>query len=275
VKEARLSQGTVRYRDSGSGPVVVLVHGLLVSGTLWDEVASRLSGSFRCIVPDLPLGSHQPAMEPDADLSPPGLARLVADLMDELELRDVTLVGNDTGGAVCQLVAAHHPERVARLVLASCDTYDDFLPAMFRPLQWIARVPPVLTAALQPTRIGALHNTPLAFGLLTKRAIPRETTTAWLRPSLSDAGVRRDLGKVLRGIDPRFTNEAAERLRGFERPALFAWAGEDKVFKLANAERLAGSMPDATVVQIPDSRTFVSLDAPDRTAELIGDFAGG
>jgi pimeloyl-ACP methyl ester carboxylesterase len=275
VEQVKLPQGTVHYRDTGSGPPIVFVHGLLVNGTLWRDVVPALEDRFRCVVPDLPLGSHGAAMDPSADLTPPGLAALVEDFMAALDLRDVTLVGNDTGGAICQIVAANHPGRLARMVLTPCDMYDDFLPLMFRPLQWIARVPGGVTAFVQPTRIAALHNTPLAFGLLAKRPIDRERTRGWLRPALSDADVRRDARKVLRGIDKRHTLDAAERLRGFERPTLFAWAADDRVFKLDNAERLAATMPDARVVEIEDSYSFVPIDQPGRTASLIGDFATG
>ena len=214
-------------------------------------------------------------MEPSADLSTPGVAALLDAFMAALDLRDVTLVGNDTGGAICQVVAVNHPERVARMVLTSCDLYEDFPPAMFKPLLWIARLPGGVATFVQPTRIGALHNSPLAYGLLAKRPIDRERTRGWLRPALSDAGVRRDLAKVLRGMDKRYTLDAAERLGSFEKPVLFAWAGDERLFKLDLAKRLAATMPDASVVQVPDAYTFVSIDQPQRTAELIGEFAGG
>src|ERR671922_161104 len=112
MPEITLPQGTIRYRDQGDGPPLVFVHGLLVDGRLWEPVVERLDG-HRCIVPDLPLGSHHVAMQPDADQTPTGVAKLIADLIAALDLRDVTLVGNDTGGALCQLVAARHPERLA------------------------------------------------------------------------------------------------------------------------------------------------------------------
>lgn len=275
MKQVKLPQGTVNYADTGSGPPIVFLHGLLVGGSLWRDVVAPLEKDFRCIVPELPLGSHTTPLEPDADLTPPGLAALVEDFMAALDLHDVTLVANDTGGAIAQIVAANHPDRIARLILTPCDMYKDFLPLMFRPLQWLARVPGALTAAVQPMRITALHNTPLGFGMLTKHGIDRERTRAWMRPGQSDKAIRRDVAKVLRGIHTRHTLAAAERLRSFERPTLIAWADDDRVFKLANAKRLAESMPDARLTTIPDSRTFVSIDQPARTAELIGEFARG
>jgi pimeloyl-ACP methyl ester carboxylesterase len=274
LRDVRLPAGTVRYRDTGSGPTLLFVHGLLVNGTLWRKVVPELSGSFRCVVPDLPLGSHSVPMEAGADLTPPGLARLIADLMEELDLRDVTLVGNDTGGALCQIVAAHHPERLAGLVLTPCDAYENFLPPMFRPLQLIARVPGAIGAALQGARSAAVRRSPLAYGVLTKRPIPDDVTEGWVRPALASRGVRRDVEKVLRGIHPRYTLEAARRLASFEHPALVAWAPKDRFFPFAHAELLAATIPNARLERVPDSKTFVPEDRPERLAELISSFVG-
>src|SRR5947207_994811 len=112
MKSVDLDAGRIHYRESGSGPTIVFAHGLLVNGTLWRKVTPLLEGRFRCVVPDLPLGSHRDPMKPDADLTPPGVARILADFMSALDRQDVPLVGNDTGGAISQIVAANHPDRV-------------------------------------------------------------------------------------------------------------------------------------------------------------------
>jgi pimeloyl-ACP methyl ester carboxylesterase len=274
AQETDLPQGTIRYRDSGSGPPLVFAHGALVDGTLWRKVTPLLEGQFRCIVPDLPLGSHRVAMAPDADLSPPALARLVADFLAALELEGVTLVGNDTGGAICQLVAANHPERLARLVLTPCDAYENFLPPAFRYLQVAARIPGATTALVQSLRLGFMKRTPIAYGWLTKRPIPSDVLERWTEPIIGDAEIRRDARKVFRGISKRYTLDAAERLRGFDRPTLIAWAPEDRFFRLKYGQRLAADIPDARLELIEDSRTFVSEDQPERVAQVIGGFAG-
>jgi pimeloyl-ACP methyl ester carboxylesterase len=275
MNEVRLPQGTVRYREFGSGPTVVLVHGLLVNGDVWREVAPRLAERFRVVVPELPLGSHELPMKAGTDLSPLGLAKIVADFLAALELADVTLVGNDTGGAISQLVAVHHPERLSRLVLTPCDAYENFLPAMFRPLQMLARVPGAVFVVGQSLRPRAARRLPFAYGWLAKRPIPDELTDAWMAPLLSNGAIRREIAAILKGISNRYTLEAARRFGEFGKPVLIAWAPEDRFFKLRYAERMVGAFPNARLERIEDSLTFVSLDQPERTASLIADFAGG
>ncbi|MFY9826739.1 MAG: alpha/beta hydrolase [Thermoanaerobaculia bacterium] len=273
VREARLAQGTVRYRELGSGEPILLVHGLLVDGRLWREVAPRLARGFRVIVPDWPLGSHELAMNPGTDLSPLGLAAIVADFISELKLEGVTLVGNDTGGAIGQLVAVHHPERLARLVLTPCDAYENFLPPMFLSMQVLARVPGGIFVMAQSLRPRAVRRLPFAFGWLAKHGIPEDLSDAWLAPALSSAETRRELTAVLKGISTRYTLAAAERFGQFDKPVLIAWAPEDRIFKLRYAERLAGAFPNARLERIADSYTFVAIDQPERTAELVAAFA--
>jgi pimeloyl-ACP methyl ester carboxylesterase len=269
----QLPQGPVRVSDEGTGPTLVFLHGLLVDGRLWRKVTPLLTDRARCVVPDLPLGSHATAMRPDADLTPPGIAQIVADVLEQLDLHDVTLIGNDTGGAITQLVATRHPERVGRIVLTPCDAFENFPPPMFRPLQWLARVPGAMSLVARSMRIDALRRSPMAYGFLAKSRIPDEILDAWLRPSREDRGVARDLAKLLRGIHPRYTLEAAQRLPEFEGPALIAWAPEDKFFARKYADRLAERLRDVRVVDIPDSYTFVPEDQPARLAELIAEFA--
>jgi pimeloyl-ACP methyl ester carboxylesterase len=274
MDQIELEQGIVRYREQGSGPPLLFVHGIFVNGTLWDGVTDRLADRYRCIVPDWPLGGHRPAMHADADLTPPGVARIIAAFMVALDLRDVTLVGNDTGGAMAQVTAAHHPERVRGLILTPCDAYERFLPPVLRPFQWLARVPGGLTAALQPARLRLVRHSPIAFGLLLRHPRDGALTRSWLQPFFDDPDVRRDAVKVLRGIDPRHTLEAVERLKASGLPVSLAWARDDVFFPWREAERLAADLPGTRLEAIDDARTFVSVDQPERTAALIAGFAG-
>jgi len=271
-REVSLAQGTIRYRDLGAGEPVVLVHGLLTNGELWREVAPRLAADFRVLVPDWPLGSQQLPLAPGADLSPPSLARLIADFIAKLDLERVTLVGNDTGGALCQLVAVNHPERIGRLVLTPCDAFEHFPPPAFAPLVGAAKVPGSVFAILQSMRAPAARRLPMAYGWLMKR-YDSELTASWIAPALASKVLRAQIAAILRGFSPRHTLGAAERFGEFDKPVLIAWAPEDHFFKLADGERLQAAFPHARLERIEDSYTFVMLDQPERTVQLIAEFA--
>jgi pimeloyl-ACP methyl ester carboxylesterase len=272
MKEIRLSQGPIRYRESGSGEPIVLVHGLLVNGELWREVTPLLAKDFRVIAPDWPLGSQELALDHPADLSPPALARLVADFLEALDLERVTLVGNDTGGAICQLVAVKHPERLARLVLTPCDAYEHFPPPAFKALAIAGRSTAALWAISQLMRPALARRLPNGYGGITRRA-DDALTASWVRPIRVDPEIRRQTAKVFAGMRPEHTLEAARQFGELTMPVLLAWAPEDRFFKLANAERMAREIPGARLELIEDSLTFVPIDQPQRTAELIAAFA--
>jgi pimeloyl-ACP methyl ester carboxylesterase len=271
MHEVTLPQGTIAYRDTGDGPPIVFVHGLLVDGALWRKVTPLLESAARCIVPDLPLGSHRTAMNKDADVTPRGVAKLVGDFLAALELEDVTLVGNDTGGAVSQLVALDHGERVGRLVLTNCDCFEVFPPKEFLPLVKSARVPGAIYAGLQPMRAAAARRTPMAFGGLA-RDIPDDVTAKWVEPALNDAGVRGDLIAFLKAIDKSIMLDAAERLPSLRIPALVAWGQDDRFFPPELGHRLSVALPDARLAPIAGSRTFVPEDAPEALADAIRGF---
>jgi pimeloyl-ACP methyl ester carboxylesterase len=268
--EIELPAGRIRYREAGEGKPVVFVHGFLVDGRLWDGVVDQLSDRCRCIAPDWPIAAHQVAMNPDADLSPPGIAALIAGFLEALELEDVTIVGNDSGGAMSQVLVTRHPERIGRLVLTNCDTHDNFPPGIFKAMPPLAKLPGGMTVLSAPFRIGALARA--AFKPFARTPIPADLVASWMRPSLSDPGVKRDATKVTAGMNKRYTLEAAERLSESELPLLLTWAPGDKFFPISYAERLAKETPNARIVEIPDARTFVPLDQPRRLAKEIAVF---
>jgi pimeloyl-ACP methyl ester carboxylesterase len=272
-REIDLPAGRIRYREAGEGKPVVFVHGYLVDGRLWDGVVDRLSDRCRCIAPDWPIGSQRTAMKPEADLSPYGIAAIVASLLDALDLEDVTIVGNDSGGAMSQVLVTRHPERIGRLVLTNCDTHENFPPGPFKALVPLAKLPGGMAVLGLPFRIGAVARA--AFKPFAKTPIPADLITSWMEPGLHDPGVKRDLRKVTVGMNKRYTLEAARKLSESDLPVLFTWAPEDRVFPLKFAQRLASEVPNARIVQIPDSRTFVPLDQPQRLTEEIAAFLNG
>jgi pimeloyl-ACP methyl ester carboxylesterase len=271
-REISLAAGTVRYREAGEGKPIVFVHAYLVDGRFWDGVVDRLSDRFRCLAPDWPCGAHHVAMRPGADLSPPGMAALIASFLEALDLSDVTVVGNDSGGAISQVLVTRHPERIGRLVLTNCDTHENFPPGIFKAMPPIARLPGGMLALSAPFRIGAVARA--AFRPFTRDPLPPELIASWMEPATHDAGVMHDLKKMTAGMNKRHTLEAAEKLRGSDLPILLAWATDDRFFPISYAERLAGEAGNARVVQIPDSRTFVPIDQPQRLADEIAGFVG-
>jgi len=268
--EIELPAGRIRYREAGEGKPVVFVHGFLVDGRLWDGVVDGLSDRCRCIAPDWPIGAQQIAMNPDADLSPPGIAALIASFLEALDLKDVTIVGNDSGGAMSQVLVTRHPERIGRLVLTNCDTHENFPPGIFKTMPPIAKLPGGMALLSAPFRVGALARA--AFKPFARSKIPADLIASWMKPALDDPGVKHDAKKVTAGMNKRYTLEAAEKLSSSDLPVMLTWAPGDRFFPISYAERLEREIPNARLVQIPNAKTFVALDQPQLLAEEIGRF---
>jgi pimeloyl-ACP methyl ester carboxylesterase len=274
MDSVELSQGTIPYRVAGPAdsahPPVVFVHGILVDNQLWTAVADKLAGQgYRSYAPNLPLGSHQQAMNPDADLSPRAIAGLINDFMAKLGLTNVTLVGNDTGGALCQFLIDTDHSRVGRLVLTNCDAFDVFPPRDFKPLFIAAKrealIKP-LAASIKPT---ALRHSRLGYGLLFAGKPNADITASWITPALTSPAVRRDIAKLMRAIRPKDLLDVSTRLNAFTKPVSIVWGAGDKSFKPDMGERLAALFPNATFSRIEGGRTFVSMDFPDEVADVI------
>jgi pimeloyl-ACP methyl ester carboxylesterase len=269
-KEIQLSAGRIHYREEGQGKPVVFVHGFLVDGRLWDGVVDALSDRCRCLAPDWPLGAHQVAMGPEADLSPPGVADLISDFLTRLDLEDVTIVGNDSGGAISQVLATRHPERIGRLVLTNCDTHENFPPGIFKAMPPLAKLPGGMQVMALPFRVPALARR--AFAPFARTKIPPDLIASWMRPSTTDSAVMRDTKKFTAGMNKRHTLAAAKKLSPSDLPLRLLWAPNDKFFPLKYAERLAAETGNAELVEIPNARTFVPLDQPKLIAEEIARF---
>jgi pimeloyl-ACP methyl ester carboxylesterase len=275
MNQINLSAGTIDYEDSGGdGPTLVLLHGLLMDASLWDDVIADLSADHRCIAPTLPLGAHRHGMHAGADLSLRGISRLVVEFLDALDLRDVTVVGNDTGGALVQLLACDRPARLTRIVLASCDAFDNFPPGLTgKTLVLAGKLPPaVFGLFMQQMRLRVLRRLPIAFGWLTKRG--DAATARWVRPLLQQREIRRDTVRVLRAAaaEKHLMLDAAGRLPAYGGPALVVWAEEDRVMPPDHGRRLAGLLPGGRLVEIADSYTLIPLDQPAQFAQNIRDF---
>jgi pimeloyl-ACP methyl ester carboxylesterase len=270
-----LSAGTIEYADSGGdGPAIVLLHGLLMDASLWDGPIADLSVDHRCVAPTLPLGAHRHAMHADADLSLPAIARLVAEVLDRLDLHDVTLVGNDTGGALVQLLMCDGAARVGRVVLASCEAFDNFPPGLpGKTLALTGKLSPRMFGLfMQQMRLRTLRRLPITFGWLTMRG--DAATARWMKPVLKQPEIRRDAVRVVRAAvaDNHLMLEAAECLPSFNRPALVVWATGDRVMPPEHGRRLAELLPQGRLVEVEDSYTLIPLDQPARLAQVIREF---
>ncbi|ONH29516.1 alpha/beta fold hydrolase [Pseudofrankia asymbiotica] len=268
-----LPQGQVRYRAAGPEtsdlPPVVFVHGVLVDGQLWTAAADLLAQQgVRSYAPTLPLGAHPMPMHPDADLTPRGVARLVLDLIEALDLRDVTLVGNDTGGAIVQFVLDTDPARIGRVVLTNCDAFDAFPPPPFTMLVRALRHPALVAALVPGLRSARIRHGRLGFGPLSGRPFDPELTGAWVRP-LADGKIRRDVAKLARGIDPKELLDVSTRLGQIATPVRLLWGDGDRFFTVDFGRRLADAFADATFETVEGGRTFVPLDHPDRLAAAV------
>jgi pimeloyl-ACP methyl ester carboxylesterase len=270
---AELPQGDLSYRAAGprssSRPPVVFVHGLLVDARLWEPVAERLADDgIRSYAPTLPLGSHQHPMNADADLSPQGIAALTRDFLHALGLSDVTIVGNDTGGAICQLMLSGDTSRIGAAVLTDCDAFGSFPPRGLAPLFHALRHPRVVACLAPALRSQAVRHGPLAFGPLTSGRLDGTLTSDWVQP-LADKAIRRDLAKFARGVRPRLLLDAASRFGQFTGPVRILWGDADQYFHVELGQRLSEAFPHATFTTVPDGRTFLPLDQPAKVANEI------
>ena len=270
-----LEMGRIHYEEVGpaDGRPVVCVSGFVMGGSLWRELGTRLAArGMRCLMPDFPTGAQREPLAPKADVTPRGVARIVAAFLDALDLDDVVLIGNDSGGAISQVVAAHHPERLGALVLTNCDTFEHFPPSFFKALIPAAKLPGGLKAALMPLRTAAARRSPLGYGLLSHADVD-DLASEWVKPVLADDRVLDEVKRFTVAIDASLTIEAAERLKSFDKPILLAWGTDDKLFPPDHAERFAREVPGARLELIEKSRTFVMIDQPDRLAELVTEVA--
>ncbi|WP_199572587.1 alpha/beta fold hydrolase [Streptomyces murinus] len=272
MPEIELSAGTIDYEDTGGDdPVIVLVHGLGFDESVWSGVTEALRPDFRVLVPVLPLGSHRRPMRAASDLSAHGIARLLAEFMDRLDLCDVTLVQNDTGTA--QLLVGVRDERIARLVLTSCEALDNYPPGVQgRLLSAASRTPGGLFLLVQSFRFPALARTRISLGGMAKNPLPKELIARWYRPLLTSPLIRRDFGKFLRSTRKDCYLEAADHLPRYTRPALVAWGAEDRMMPPATGRRLARLLPRSRYVEIPGARTLVQLDNPTALVDEIRRF---
>ena len=279
MPQVELEQATINYQvigpEDSAHPPVLFVHGILVDHRLWGRVAEGLARQgFRCILPDWPLGSHTIPVNNGADLSPRGLATLIRDFTVALGLSDVTLVGNDTGGGLCQFVVDAHPEVVGRLVLTNCDAFDKFPPFPFPVVFALLRGPASIKTLFGQMQLTALRHSPLGFGLLLTNPDP-QLTKSWLEPCRQDSRICRDLATLLRHVAKTDLTDVSTRFPRFTKPVMLVWGQRDRCFKPTLGKRMAELFPNSSLIEVADAKTFVSLDNPGAVIDAIATVGAG
>lgn len=273
VETVTLEHGTIDYTEQGDGPPVVCVHGFAMGRELWGETATQLAKEgFRVITPTWPLGAHRHPLNAGVDPSPVGQARIIAAFLDALSLDDVTLMGNDSGGALCQLVVADHSHRVGRLVLTNCDAFENSPPLAFRWMVTAARSKVAWRAILTSMRLAVVRRSPIAYGALSHGDVD-QWAREWVKPVIADRAIAEDTRRFVMGMRKEVTMAVADRLPSFDRPVLLAWGTDDRFFPLRYATRLNEVFSDSRLETIDNSRAFVMVDQPQRLASLVASFA--
>ncbi|WP_307718095.1 alpha/beta fold hydrolase [Rhodococcus marinonascens] len=219
-------------------------------------------------MPTLPLGSHTIPVDDTVTLSFAGLATLIRDLMDALDLKDATLVGSDTGGGLCQVVVDYYPDHVGRLVLANCDAFEKFPPFPFTMTLQLMRGPISIKTMFTAMRLlRPLRHSPFGYDLLTNEHA--DLTAAWFEPCRNDSRICRDLAILARQITASDLVGVSTRLNRFTKPVVLAWGQRDRLFTPRLGRRLADVFPNSTLIEVPNSRTFVPLDDPGSVIDAI------
>ena len=271
--ETRL--GPLAWRESGRGPTLVFFAGALANGDLWRDVVSPLSDHYRCITIDLPLGAHPWPLPPGADRSATSLARLLLDCLELLEVDDATVVANDTAGGLLLLsLATDHPalERIGRLVLTNCDSYDQFPPDALRKGAELGRRFPRLVRALLRLQLRTSVGRRRGIATVTSGGLDPEREASFFGPIRRDKRIAGDLVAALAGCRPQLLIDAAEAIPQFDRPVLVVWGDRCEFFPMTLARRLASDFPDATLVTVPGAKAWVPVDAPAAVSDAIGAF---
>lgn len=266
------SLGPIDCRTAGDGPPVLFVHGFVVDGRLWDGVAPAVAETHRVVVPDLPLGAHRRPVPDRSRLSTTGVPDALVELMDGLGIEAATVVGNDTGGGLSQVLVSRHPDRVARLALVSCDAYRNFPPPLFRPLVHVPGLPGALTTLARLLGSSRHQRRWLPLGFVAEHPLDDALLRSWAEPILTDEAIRADARAFLRTVRPRVTLDAATSFPSFPRPVLIAWATGDRLFPAKDARRLADDFPDGRLVWIDDSGTLAPIDQPTGTTTVLTEF---
>jgi len=279
-KHALLGDVDLAYADAGAGPPVLLLHGCPFSSFIWRRIITQLSPRFRCLAPDL-LGLGDTETPDGADWALPAQVRAVLDLLDHLGLRRVAVVGHDHGGAVAQLIAAGHPDRLTALVLADAEAYDNWPSATELPFVRATQLPVLGRLLLWAWSRRTLFRWALASGKAVhdSAALTGELLDGYIAANLADAHrrakTRRFLAAQLDPANQRHTADAAGGLTRITALTLIVWGGQDVHFGPEWAHRLQRDIPGARLKILPDAGHLLMEEQPGPLAALLTDFLAG
>jgi pimeloyl-ACP methyl ester carboxylesterase len=259
--------GRIRYVEAGSGPVALFVHGVVLNKHLWRHQMTELSDIRRCIALDL-LAHGDTEIASDQDVSVTANANMLREVLDKLQIDQVDLVGNDSGGGIAQIFAARNPERVRTFTLTDCDTHDNWPPEAFKPFVEMAAAGGLSDTLNAMLADKSIYRSPGALGPAYERpeTIADEDIEIYLRPHVRSAQRTKDLARFVGAFDNKHTLTIEPQLRQLQAPTLIIWGTDDVYFPLKWAYWLAETIPGAKPpVELPGARLFFPEE---RAAEL-------
>ena len=262
--------GGIEYVDEGKGIPILFIHGTLSNSDTWRKIIPDLSKKYRCVAIDLPIGGHSVALERTINLSPVGIAQIIKVFLDYLSIDKVIIVSNDTGGAYAQIFASLYPESIDKLIFSNCEVRDVFPPTKFKYLIPAVKIPGFTFLLSRVFKIKSLLTSDVIMGLLSHKLTNNELSEIYLKSFIENKQVRKNFASNVSTWSPKYTIEAAEKLKHFSFPVLILWGKDDtKLFPLKLGEQLKKIFKNADLVLVPNSRTYIQEDQPEITIREI------
>jgi pimeloyl-ACP methyl ester carboxylesterase len=271
IRYVETPSGRVSYVEAGSGPVALFVHGVLLNKHLWRHQMAELSDIRRCIAIDL-LAHGDTEIAPGQDVSVTANAKMLREVLDALQIDQVDVVGNDSGGGIAQIFAALNPERVRSLTLTNCDTHDNWPPEAFKPfVEMVAGggLSKTVNAMLSDKSV---YRSPGALGPAYERpeTATDEDIETYLRPHVRTEQRTKDLERFVLAFDHKHTLAIEPQLRKLRAPTLIVWGTDDVYFPVKWARWLADAIPGAKPpVELPGARIFFPEERADAFNRLL------
>jgi pimeloyl-ACP methyl ester carboxylesterase len=260
---AKIKDG-IQYVDEGKGIPILFIHGTLSNSDTWRKIIPELSKKYRCIAIDLPIGGHSIPLNDDVDLSPVGISLIIKEFLEYLNIEKIIIVSNDTGGVYSQIFASLYPKNIEKLIFSNCEVLEVFPPSKFKYLITAVKIPGFTSMLGQAFKIKSLLTSNLMMGLLSHKLTNDELSELYLKSFITNKAVRRNFAANIKTWSPKYTIEAAEKLKAFKFPVLVLWGQDDKkLFPIKLGEQLKTVFQNAELITIPNSKTYIQEDQPE------------